>query len=92
MSVTRIIVYIWELIAGSEKIYVEKQESYEKQISDAWRVKWELRTLADFVWQASDANTRVLSQAASHSTTQIDQQAVDNMVSVQYLLGTSNSR
>ncbi|KAL8611905.1 hypothetical protein ACOMHN_061986 [Nucella lapillus] len=42
--------------------------------------------------KASDANRRVESQAASHSTTQINQQDVDSMMTVQYLMGSSNSR
>ena len=42
--------------------------------------------------QASDENKRVEAQAASNSMTQINQQDVDDMVTVQYLLGSSNSR
>ncbi|XP_076467778.1 uncharacterized protein LOC143298738 isoform X2 [Babylonia areolata] len=42
--------------------------------------------------KASDANNRVEGQAASHSMTQINQQDVDSMVTVQYLMGSSNSR
>ena len=44
------------------------------------------------VCQVSDENKRVEAQAASNSMTQINQQDVDNMMNVQYLLGSSNSR
>ncbi|XP_070198029.1 uncharacterized protein [Littorina saxatilis] len=40
----------------------------------------------------SDDNRRVEAQAASNSMTQIKQEDVDTMVTIQYLLGTSNSR
>ncbi|XP_025085428.1 uncharacterized protein LOC112558893 isoform X3 [Pomacea canaliculata] len=40
----------------------------------------------------SNENKRVMGQAASHSTTQIDQKTVDSLITVQHLLGSSFSR